>query len=511
MRLKFRYLISGLLVSFLISPASGAEDAVKSAMVKIYTVYNRPNYHEPWQMHGQLSYHGSGCIIEGNRILTNAHVVSDQTFIQVRRAGKAKKFTAILERVAHECDLAILKVEDEAFFSGAVPLAIGDLPNLRDRVAVYGFPEGGDKLSITEGVVSRVEHGKYAHSSAYLLTCQVDASINSGNSGGPVIKDNRIVGVAFQGLAAGEYENIGYMVPAPTIKRFLNDIQDGRYDGTPDLGISMQKLENPDMRRMYHLAPEDTGILVNRIYPDSPAQGLLETGDVILSIDGERVGSDGTIEFRPGERTFFGYLMQNKHIGDTVDLKIQRGQSIRLVKIKLSQTIDYERLVPHELYDTAPTYYIVGGLVFSPLSLNYLMEYGGGVDWYLAAPEQLLNYYNNGEPTEDRRQVIVLVKVLPGEINIGYHGFEDWVIDTVNGKKLSDMQDLVAAIENNRGAYHVITNTLGFQIVLDRRKTNMEGPEILQRYKIRADRSEDLMAAKMKKKLPPAGPGRPRN
>ena len=78
---------------------------------------------------------------------------------------------------------------------------------MRDKVAVYGFPTAGDEMSITEGVVSRIEQRNYAHSNANLLTCQIDAAINPGNSGGPVIKNDRIAGVAFQSSMRGE--NIG--------------------------------------------------------------------------------------------------------------------------------------------------------------------------------------------------------------------------------------------------------------------------------------------------------------
>ncbi|GAH77501.1 unnamed protein product, partial [marine sediment metagenome] len=237
---------------------------------------------------------GSGCIISGRRILTNAHVVGDHTFIQVRRAGKAKKYTAEVEIVAHECDLAILRVNDNSFFSDVEPVEIGALAEVRDRVAVYGFPEGGDKLSITEGVVSRVEHHRYTHSNAYLLTCQIDAAINPGTSGGPVIKDDEIVGVAFQ---AGAGENIGYMVPIPVINHFLKDIKDGKYDGIPGLGISWQKMENPDIRLKFNMTAEQSGVLVNKIYLGSSARGILKSGDVILSIDGKNVENDGTIEF----------------------------------------------------------------------------------------------------------------------------------------------------------------------------------------------------------------------
>ena len=133
-----------------------AEEDVKDAVVKVFVAHNGYDYNNPWMKSGQKSRTGSGCVIAGKRILTNAHVVSDQTFIQVKKAGDAKKYIAKLKMVAHDCDLAILSVKDDAFFDNVKPIKIGDLPKVRDRVAVYGFPEGGDELSITEGVVSRV-------------------------------------------------------------------------------------------------------------------------------------------------------------------------------------------------------------------------------------------------------------------------------------------------------------------------------------------------------------------
>jgi S1-C subfamily serine protease len=467
-------------------------DEVKEAVVKIYTVNNRYNYHEPWQMHGQNSYQGSGAIIDGKRILTNAHVVSDQTFIQVRRAGKAKKYTAHLEIIAHESDLAILKVKDESFFDGITPLGIGELPGIRDKVSVYGFPEGGDKLSITEGVVSRVEHSNYAHSGAYLLACQIDASINSGNSGGPVIRDDRIVGVAFQGLSNERYDNIGYMVPVPVINHFLEDIKDGTHDGTPDIGISMQHLENPDMRWSFEMDESQTGVLVNKIYPDSPAKGILRKGDIILAIDNVSVENDGTIEFRKGERTFFTYVMQLKQVNDTVTLDILRNGAKESVEIRLSKITDFDRLVPQRRFDVAPTYYIIGGLVFEPLTLNYLMEFGGGGNWYISSPTELLNYYINGESEDSRREVVVMVKVLADEINIGYHSSQNVVVSRVNGKNISRMKDLVAAFETHDGKYHVIEDVRGYKIVLAREKVDTYSGQILSKYRIKSDRSKNL-------------------
>ena len=462
-----------------------AQTNITGSVVKIYTEYSRHSYYSPWEMRGRNSVSGSGCVINGNRILTNAHVVGDSKFIQVKRAGSAKKYTAEVKIVAHECDLAILEVMDKTFFSDINPLKIGVLPELKDKVIVYGFPSGGDELCVTEGVVSRVEHHQYVHSRANLLSCQIDAAINPGNSGGPVIIDDNIVGVAFQ---AGTGENIGYMVPVPVINHFLKDIEDGKYDGIPSLGFSWQELENPDMRFLHGMGENHTGVLVNKIYADSPAKGVLKSGDVIISIEGENITNDGTVEFRKNERTFFGHVIQNKYIDDIAEFEILRDNKVMNVKVKLSIPMNYCRLVPYKQFDIAPTYYIVGGLVFEPLALNYLSELWGLED----APSNLANYYYNGETSDTRREVIVLISILADEINVGYRDFEDNVISYANGREISCIKDLVKAVEENKGKYHIFVDEWGNKIVLDRKKADKRNELILRKYKVNSQRSEDL-------------------
>ena len=452
---------------------------VSEAIVKVYTVFNEPDYYNPWQMEGPQAATGSGCIIEGGRILTSAHVVADQVFLQVKRAGQAKRYTATVEIVAHDTDLAILTVQDQAFFQGSEPLQVGELPQLRDRVVVYGFPKGGEELAITEGVVSRVEHQYYTHSQEYLLSCQIDAAINPGSSGGPVIKDGMIVGVSFQ---AGRGENIGYMVAAPLIRRFLQDVEDGAYHGIPGIGISWQTMENPDLRSRYGMSEGQTGILVNSVFPDSPAQGILQVGDVILAIDATDLESDGTIEFRPGERTSFSHRIQTKFIGDTIDLRILRDGAPSLVSLLLTKTLNDMRLVPNAQYDVLPRYYIVGGLVFEPLTLNLLKIWGSS--WFTDAPDHLLGYYFRGEPTEDRTEVVVLVRLLGDEVNIGYQGYLYEVLSEVNGVRIKDLSSLVQAIESNTGPYHIFLTEAGKKVVLDRERAEESEERIIRNYRI---------------------------
>jgi hypothetical protein len=279
-------------------------------------------------------------------------------------------------------------------------------------------------------------------------------------------------------------------VPPPVIRHFLEDIADGTYDGIPGLGVSYQEMENADLRSQVGMTENQTGVLVTRVYPDSPATGIVKPGDVILSVDGTCVANDGTIELRKGERTSCEYLIQRKHINDTISLKVLREGSFVNVEIKLTKPVNAERLVPHEQYDVAPTYYILGGLVFQPLTRNYLETWGD--EWWDDAPSNLLSYYRYGQATDERREIVLLTKVLADECNVGYHDLRNRVITSVNGKKISTMKDLVSTFKEHEGAYHVIVDEQGHRIVLETSKVAESGPGILQKYKIPTDKSEDL-------------------
>lgn len=480
--------ILSISILFFYASSLSAEGDIKNSVVKIYAVASNYNYDNPWQMSGQSNNTGSGSIIAGNRILTNAHVVSNHTFIQVKKAGEPDRYTARLEAVSHDSDLAILTVDDPAFFKNAVPIQIGELPHVRDRVVVYGFPTGGDELSITEGVVSRIEQRNYAHSNANLLACQIDAAINPGNSGGPVIKDDKIVGVAFQTSTMGE--NIGYMVPAPVILHFLRDIANKGYSGFPELGIRIQRMENPDLRLKFKMKGDQNGILVTGILIESPARNILEIDDVMLAIEGVNVANDGSVEIRRGERTSMNYIVQQKFINDDLKIRVLRSGRVLDLQIKLTVPMNTTRLVPFEIYDIPPTYFISGGLVFQPLTKNYMQEWGG--QWFLTAPAKLMNFYINGIRSENRKEVVLLSKVLADEINQGYHNMSNLVIERVNGRNISEMKDLVSAFEENKGLFHIIEDDSGQKIIISRDKVNQFSPRILGRYKISEDRSADL-------------------
>jgi len=455
--------------------------------VKIFTTSQAPNYYEPWRVDSQKGSSGSGSILPGNRILTNAHVVSNSILIQVLKEGDSRRYTATRELVAHDCDLAILKVEDPSFFDGTLPVQLGGLPFKRDKVAVYGFPVGGDELSITEGVVSRIEVSTYAHSHRSLLNVQTDAAINPGNSGGPVFKGDKMVGVAFQGMNAVMAQNTGYFVPVPIIQRFLDEAAQGHYRGVPSLGVFVQGMENPSLRRFYGLSDEQPGILITKVVYGSSAWGQLQEDDVLCSIAGYPIARDKTISFRPGERVDFNYPVNLGHVDDALKVGIIRKKQPMEISLALKPEA---ALVPGPAYDQAPSYFIFDGLVFTPFNMNYP---GISKDNH---PE-LRTVFFHSLPSPDLKQVVLLNHVLPHEINKGYDGpFNLLMITKVNGHKITEMADLPAAFKDPHEGLHIIEfdkpKEAGTMIALDAAASPAASAEILRQYNIASDRSADL-------------------
>src|SRR5439155_22765706 len=249
--------ILGLLLSLLALDSIFAAEPERS-VVQIFTFSHSPAWDAPWRFEPVQRSGGSGFVIKGKRIMTNAHVVSWARQIIVRRHQDPHPYVAEVEFVGHDCDLAILRVRDDHFFENLEPLEFGALPKVRSTVVTYGYPAGGEEISYTRGVVSRIEVERYSHIwIRQFLTVQTDAAINPGNSGGPVIHEDRVAGVAFQGMPG--LQNVGFFIPTAVIEHFLKDIEDGNYDGFPEAGVRMAALQNPAYRRFLKVPISDVG------------------------------------------------------------------------------------------------------------------------------------------------------------------------------------------------------------------------------------------------------------
>jgi S1-C subfamily serine protease len=461
-----------------------AADAERS-VIQITAFIQQPVWDAPWRFEAVHRAGGTGFIINGKRIMTNAHVVSWAKQVIVHRYQDPRPYVAEIEFVAHDCDLAILSVEDSSFFDNLEPLEFGELPKVRSTVVTYGYPAGGEEISYTRGVVSRIQLEPYAHiGNRQFLTAQTDAAINPGNSGGPVIQDDRVVGVAFQGQPG--LENTGFFIPPPVIEHFLKDVSNGRYDGFPQAGIRVVPLQNQAQRRWLKMPDDNSGARVDSLLPIPNTESLLKPDDVLLKVGSYPVASDATILFQ-GNRLSSALAFQSVQAGDSLPLEIWRDGKKMEVSLPM-QIYDADHAAGFQ-YTSLPRYFVHAGLVFTPLSLDYLRTFARGPEPSNADLYYELYYRRNEDPKRTRPEPIVLASVLSDAVNANVTTRGRVLVDRINGARIEKLEDVIKAFESNATPHDIIEFLPHTGIeCLDRAEVAKANPAILKTYGIAQDR-----------------------
>ncbi|MDP3073932.1 MAG: trypsin-like peptidase domain-containing protein [Opitutaceae bacterium] len=470
--------------------------AVEGSVVKIFSTSRFPDPYKPWTKQGPRESSGTGVIIEGRRILTNAHVVLYASQVQVQANQSGDKISATVESIAQGIDLAVLKLDDESFFENrpALPRAT-KLPAVKDSVMVYGFPTGGTTLSITKGIVSRIEFTGYGLSTSG-LRIQIDAAINPGNSGGPAVDGDKMIGLAFSRLGGGD--NIGYIIPCEEIELFLADVADGKYDGKPAMFDSLQTFENAALRPYLKAPRHITGMIVTETDSTDPAYPL-KMWDIISEIAGVKVDNEGMV--RVGDlRLRFQYLIQ-KHARDgRVPLTIVRGGEER--KVELPVPTRRPLLIP-DLDGAYPSYFVYGPLVFSSATQHFL----GGLNNNSWAALSAM-----GNPLATRRAdrpafpgealVVVASPFFPHKLSQDYSPAQSRVLTKVNDTAIKNLAHLVATLRDLKDEF-VVLDFAGRRmenLVFPRKEMLAATEDILNDNGVRAQGSPDMMAVWTEKK-----------
>lgn len=464
--------------------SQAAEDLdLEKSVVLLKGVRQDFDYDAPWKQGKIIEGIGSGLVIEGKRILTNAHNVSNNKYLEIRKENVAKRYPAKVAFVGHDCDLAIVTVEDESFFAGTVPLELGELPKVNTTVSTYGFPVGGRHISVTEGVVSRIEMDVYSHSGADAhLVIQTDAAINPGNSGGPVMQNGKVVGVAFQGLR--QAENVGYLIPTTVIKHFLADIEDGKYDGFGTLGVTFYPGLHSESYKEYLKMPSDVeGVVVVDTMLNSSVESVLQQDDVITRIDDHDIDNDGRVEIY-GLRLHFSEVIETRQIGETAELTFYRDGSA----MQTTVTIALNRPVLEwaREYDRPSRYVCFAGLVFVPVTRNFLETWGS--EWPVDIPHYLRYLFKHSmelNTDRQRKEYVVIAEVLPDEVNSYYSGIKNVVVESINGVTVRCLDDVYGAFKEPVGDFDLIESMSDGRIwPIDAEKARARGQLILDKYDI---------------------------
>ena len=473
--------IYSLIFLFTIMPGRLQANGLEDSVVKIYCASQSYQFNRPWRKTSVVKSRGTGFIISGNRIITNAHVVSDAEYIEVQKLHGQGKFIAKVQFISHGSDLALIQVKDKSFYDSTTPLIFGDMPKLNSVVTTYGYPMGGMQLSVTRGVVSRIEMHTYSHSGIEQhMTIQTDAAINPGNSGGPVIQNDKVVGIAFQGLTRAE--NVGYLIPTIVVKQFLEDIKDGKVDGFSDLAIDYRlDCENPSVRKILEIPDDLTGIVVTQTYPNMPAWDYLKKMDVITSIEGKKISNDGFIYLNSRKMNFME-IVERIQVNKEIQLKVWRDK--QLISISVPAKPWKMNINLANPYGVVPKYYIFGGLAFTPLSKGYISAIGG---WkQVELPVKIL--YANAAMLEKYakyKNFPILTEILPDKINVNMEQFKGFVVESINNNKIYSIKDIQKEIENSKeDLIEIRFMDKDVPLIISKKDATMNGPIILKQYHI---------------------------
>lgn len=471
--------------------AQTQDDDPQKSVVKIFASVSPPNMFRPWEVTAPYSTSGSGVVIEGGRILTCAHVVDYAQEIYVQLDKSSDRLNASVEVLAPDCDLAVLKLESPQDLGNVKPLAFSEsLPKLKSRISVLGYPTGGGALSVTEGVVSRIETFVYSLT-VRALCIQVDAAVNPGNSGGPGIAEGKIAGIVTSALT--QAQNIGYLIPAEVILHLLDDWKtDGKYDGFPRLGVELFPLENPALRRYLGLEKSDTGVVLHRVLRRDLRE-ILHPWDVITEVGGISVDNQGMVGIEGDLRVNVQGVISRRTAGSSLGLKvIRQGRRVDLEIPLLAQSA----LMVQEMVGSRPSYFVYGGLIFSPVMRDLLRAGGQDVLTYLAFRGALIpRMIDVPRESPDDELVATCGPILPHKINKGYSISALSVVTHVNDQPVRNLRQMIRLIKENRGKEFVIfrfEDDREEKVVLDPKDVEKFGPEILRNNNIPAACSEDL-------------------
>lgn len=464
------------------------QDPVSQAVVKIHVTSRPPDFAQPWARGNPKQVSGSGVVIAGQRILTNAHVVDYSTRILVQGYQSSERFPATVLAVSPEMDLALLAVEDPGFFTDRPALELdSELPSPKDTISAHGYPIGGEQLSVTEGIVSRIEFSRYQFA-AMGLRIQVDAGLNPGNSGGPAIRDGKVAGIVFSTVRSAE--NIGYVIPAREVQFFLDDVADGVYDGKPRFYGFLQSVENPTLRTRLGLPPGTGGLMIRDPVIESEDYPL-KSWDVITHVGPHELDIKGNVRIHENLNVSFRYLLTELVEDGTLPMTILREGESQQVRVPVARNMPV--LVPF-LKGKYPRYFIFGPLVFTTGSQDLVSRLNPNNQLALRARKNPVLLRQFDRPAYDGEELVILsLRMFPHPLVEGYDQQSFAAIRRVNEVDIKNLTHLVETIRDSEGDYLSIEFHGSYEsFVLPREEMFTATETILEDEGIRKPYSDDL-------------------
>ncbi len=474
-------ILTAFILCLLAVPAVAADDVSwERSIVSLEVTRKQYDYLQPWSRRVE-QMQKVGTIIDSKEVLTTAEGLGDHTLIRLQK-GRGRWYRAELAWIDYHANLAAIRCADAEFWKDTAPVELAATTPRRGTVQVLRWRNG--ILEARNVEINRLVLRKGRLTFMDQLHLELDSEMAGLGWGEAIVAGGKVIAVA-----CSKDDHTITALPASFIRSCLADRADGAYQGLGYFSFLWQTSENPDTLAYLGLVGEPRGVIVIEVQKREKDVSALRPRDLLLEVDGYPIDVQGDyIDPDYGALLLENLASRTKRAGDTVKIRLMRdGQEMDVDYIL--PKVDYRlEIAPLATFDQEPEYFMMGGLVFQPLTVPFLQSWGG--DWARKAPFRL-SYAAKEPPTPENPSHILLSMVLPDPVNLGYQDARFLLVDKLNGQPVRTLQQLVAAKEQPRDGFHVLEFREGDslqRLVLDAAETDGATRRVLQRYGIQKDR-----------------------
>ena len=418
-------------------------EPMKRSLVYLEVSSSSYELSQPWKQTPIAKKSGYGCAVGPYEVLTIAENIANATFVQARRYGENAYIAATVKRVDYEYNLCLLQLDKDAMDTPLTPLSFEESYPEGKQLTSYWL-SSGNHLTTARSTLDRAEMSRSLVSFVNTLTFFATNVSRPFGDGQVCCYEKEPIGVAAWGT-----ESDAGIIPAETINRFLTHCKQKGYAGFAAAGFRTSALLNPAMRK-YLKVPGDIqhGVYVSVVYTIGTGSKELKQGDVILSINAQRLNAYGRYEHPEYKRISFRHILLQTPSGNKIPFEIVRDGKITTLDITAENIESDKMLIPYYSYGKQPEYMVVGGYIFQKLNRDYMGMYGSNMSG--KAPPHLYHYQKDlaFKPSAKREDIVILSYVLPAEINLGYQQLSQLVVDSVNGAKITSMKHFAEMVNS---------------------------------------------------------------
>lgn len=442
-----------------------AVDDASASLLSVALTVQGYNLLMPWEKKNASSSRLNGVYLGNGRVLTLADALPLANYVEISLPDSSRTVPARVLRYDADLNLGLLVVdsaEDATIFEQRKAVELGQPLDRTGTAQLWCTLNGTQPVAIDlQGEIGTTDRGLPR------LQMRADQAVpgNYGH-GAPVVADGKLVGISAGYNSSARQLKV---INAELINRFLNAAEEAR-QGVPMMGVNMVELTDPVFRRYLKLSDNRTGVYLSEVQPAGAAAAAgLQKGDVLTSVEGIKIDNRGRCELPGYGMIDVGVVVRYlKPLGETLKLTYCRDGQEYEAALPLNRDAAEKALIRTEEPGVAPRYLVWGGLVFQPLTTNYLEALRAEAK---ALPTEFVRIQKQEEELQKRgfKELTALTIVVPTKATLGYDTCNFAMVEKVNGQEPHSFEEFVAMLTKptESGLVEISINKPPYRIYMD--------------------------------------------